>query len=73
MGHWARHKYFGTMSAMNLPPDAEIVVNRLGEPIGAECRTVLVIRTPRVEAEARWDTAVGGNLRETSLRLPAEF
>jgi hypothetical protein len=39
------------------PPDAEIVVNRLGEPLGDTCRTVLVVRTPSVEVEARWDTA----------------
>jgi hypothetical protein len=42
---------------MRLPPDAQIVVNRLGEPIGNECLTVLVVRTPRVEVEARWDSA----------------
>ena len=41
-----------------LPPDAEIVVNRLGEPIGDECFDASwSIRTPRVEVEARWDTA----------------
>ena len=40
-----------------LPPDAEIVVNRLGEPIGDECFAALVVRTPHVEVEARWDTA----------------
>jgi hypothetical protein len=45
------------MPGMNLPPDAEIVVNRLGEPLGDSCVTVLVVRTPSVEVEARWDTA----------------
>ena len=42
---------------MNLPPDAEIVVNRLDEPPGDEYLTVLVARTSRIEVESRWDTA----------------
>jgi hypothetical protein len=42
---------------MRLPPDVEIVVNRLGEPTGDECFTVLLVRTHRIEVEARWDTA----------------
>jgi hypothetical protein len=45
------------MPAMKLPPNAEIVVNRLGEPLGESCLTVLVVRTPALEVEARWDTA----------------
>jgi hypothetical protein len=45
------------MPGMNLPSDAKIVVNRLGEPVGDECFTVLIIRTPSIEVEARWDTA----------------
>jgi hypothetical protein len=46
------------MPAMfRVPADAEIVVNRLGQPAGDECLTVLLVRTPRIEVEARWDTA----------------
>ena len=37
---------------IRLPPDAEIVVNRLGEPLGAECRPVLLVRTRRGEVKA---------------------
>ena len=41
---------------IRLPPDAEIVVNHWGE-LPNSCQTVLVIRSPHIEVEARWDTA----------------
>jgi len=56
--HFAPHKSLARMAGMlRLPVDAEIVVNRLGEPPGDTCLTVLVVRTPAIEVEARWDTA----------------
>lgn len=45
------------MTALRLPPDAEIVVNRLDEPLGPEWRTVLVVRKAALEIEARREAA----------------
>jgi len=57
-GHFAPHKSPAMMLGMlRLPADVEIVVNRLGEPLGDDCRTILVVRTAAMEVEARWDTA----------------
>jgi hypothetical protein len=43
------------MIELHLPTDAEILVNRLDEPPSTTRLIVLVVRTPVIEVETRWD------------------